>query len=297
MIKKSILSFAILASFSSAFGQKQPDLLFLLDGQKEVSIKEVGLSSIKYSYPNEETVYTISRHQVTKIVFSSGREEVFESPIKEVNGLDDFEKVFITYNPEDIAGLEPTGELFSKATGVTTLSSINEVKNRALDKLTAEAAMIGANVVFIGDVYQRGNQFGGENQAGSSTQTTFNGTGYSTKKVNASKVKELLNTRSFHHYQTHRLNRNALSPERTIATKYGIDRKPIMFRITEVLEKDGEIYVKTKELPTKTRELKVIHVDEESLILMERNEKITTNYYLISDHNPYFKNLASRIVL
>jgi hypothetical protein len=297
MIKKSILSLVIFASFSSAFGQKQPDVLFLLDGQKEVSIKEVGLSSIKYSYPNEETVYTISRHQVTKIVFSSGREEVFESQIKEVNGLDDFERVFITYNPEDIAGLEPMGELFSKATGVTTLSSINEVKNRALDKLKAEAAMIGANVVFIGDVYQRGNQFGGQNQAGSSTQTTFNGTGYSTKKVNASKVKELVNSRSFHHYQTHKLNRNAWSPERTTATIYGEDRKPIMFRITEVLEKEGEIYVKTKDLPTKVKELKVIHTDEESLILMERNEKITTNYYLISDQNTYFKTLPSRIVL
>lgn len=297
MIKKSILSLVIFASFSSAFGQKQPDVLFLLDGQKEVSIKEVGLNSIKYAYPNEETVYTISRHQVTKIVFSSGREEVFESPIKEVNGLDDFEKVFITYNPEDIAGLEPTGELFSKATGVTTLSSINEVKNRALDKLKAEAAMIGANVVFIGDVYQRGNQFGGQNQAGSSTQTTFNGTGYSTKKIDPTKAKELVNTRSFHHYQTHKLNRNAWSPERTIATIYGEDRKPIMFKITEVFEKEGEIYVKTKDLPTKARELKVIHADEEALILMERNEKITTNYYLISDQNPYFKNLASRIVL
>jgi len=297
MIKKSILSLVIFASFSSAFGQKQPDVLFLLDGQKEVSIKEVGLNSIKYAYPNEETVYTVSRHQVTKIIFSSGREEVFESPIKEVNGLDDFERVFITYNPEDIVGLKPMGELFSKATGVTTLSSINEVKNRALDKLKAEAAMIGANVVYIGDVYQRGNQFGGQNQAGSSTQTTFNGTGYSTKKIDPTKAKELVNTRSFHHYQTHKLNRNAWSPERTIATIYGEDRKPIMFKITEVFEKEGEIYVKTKDLPTKARELKVIHADEEALILMERNEKITTNYYLISDQNPYFKNLASRIVL
>jgi len=297
MIKKTILSVAIMASFSSAFGQKQSDVLFLLDGQKEVSVKEVGLTSIKYTHPNEETVYTISRHQVTKIIFSSGREEVFESPINEVNGLDDFERVFITYNPEDVAGLEPKGELFSKATGVTTLSSINEVKNRALDKLKAEAAMTGANVVFIGDIYQRGNQFGGENQAGSSTQTTFSGTGYSTKKINFDTVNELVNTRSFHHYQTHKLNRNAWSPERTIATKYGEDRKPIMFSISEVMEKEGELFVVTKDLPTKTRELKVIHADEEALVLMERNEKITTNYYLISNQNLYFKNLASRITL
>ena len=57
------------------------------------------------------------------------------------------------------------------------------------------------------------------------------------------------------------------------------------------------IFVKTTELPTKTREFKVIHSDEESLILMERNERVTINYFLITDQNKYFKNLASRIVL
>ncbi len=297
MFKKTILTLATLGCFSTTFGQIQSDVLYLLDGQKEVSVKEVGLNSIKYTYPNEETIYTISRHQVIKIVFSSGREEEFKSPIKNIHGLDDYQKVFVTYNPEDIAGLSPTGELFSKASGVTTLSSINEVKNRALDKLKAEAAMTGANVVFIGDIFQRGNQFGGQNQAGTSTLTTFNGVGYSTKKLNYDTVKELLNSRLFHHYQTHKLNRNAWSPERTISTKYGEDRKPIMISITELLEKDGEIYVKTKELPAKSKELKLIHADEEVLILMERNEKITTNYYLISEKSRYFKNLASRIIL
>lgn len=297
MIKKTILYLAFFTAGFSAFAQTNPDTLYLLEGQMEVKVKEVGLTNIKYTHPNEETVYTISKHQVSKIVFASGREEVFESPIKPVNGLDDFEKVFITYNPEDIAGLQHKGELFSKATGVTTLSSINQVKNRALDKLKAEAAMTGANVVFIGNTFQRGNQFGGENQAGSSTQTAFSGVGYSTQKINSETVKSMVVSRTFHHYQTHKLNRNSWSPERTIATKYDQYRKPVMFTIDEVIEKDGEFFVKTKGLPTNTRELKVIQIEDNSLILMERNEKVTINYYLITDQNKYFKNLASRVVL
>lgn len=297
MIKKTILYLAIFTAGFSANSQPNPDLLYLLEGQKEVKVKEVGLTSIKYTHPNEETIYTISKLQVRKIVFASGREEIFESPIKSVHGLDDFEKVFITYNPEDIAGLHHKGELFSKATGVTTLSSINQVKNRALDKLKAEAAMTGANVVFIGNTFQRGNEFGGENQAGSSTQTAFSGVGYSTYKINPETVKSIVASRTFHHYQTHKLNRNSWSPERTIATQYDQARKPVMFSIDEVLEKDGELFVKTKGLPTKTRELKVIHFEEDALILMERNEKVTINYYLITDQNKYFKNLASRVVL
>lgn len=290
MIKNSVFLLVFSLASLVAYSQTKSDLLYLLDGQKEVKIKEVGLISIKYTHPNEETVYTISKHQVSKIVFASGREEVFESPIKEVNGLDDFKKVFITYNPEDISGLQPKGQLFSKATGVTTLSSINQVNNRALDKLKIEAAMIGANVVFVGNTFQRGNQYGGENQAGSATQTSFSGVGYSTKEINPQVLKSMVESRTFHHYQTHKLNRNSWSPDRTIATLYGEDRKPLMFKIEELIERDGELFVKTKNIPSKAKELKVIHADDEKIILMERNDKITINYFLITDQNSYFKN-------
>ncbi|GMQ29307.1 hypothetical protein [Algoriphagus confluentis] len=291
-MKKPALLVAFGFASLTAFSQSNSDILYFLDGQKEVKIKEVGLTSIKYTYPNEETVYTISKHQVEKIVFGSGREEVFESPIKEVTGLSDFKKVFITYNPEDIAGLQSKGHLFSKATGVTTLSSINEVNNRALNKLKMEASMIGANVVFVGNTFQRGNQYGGENQAGNSTQTSFSGMGYSTNEINTEAVKSLIESRTFHHYQTHKLNRNSWSPDRIIATKYGPDRKPLMFKLDSVIERDGELFIKTKEIPSKTKELKVIHADDEKLVLMERNEKVTYNYFLITDQNNFFKNLT-----
>jgi hypothetical protein len=290
MIKKHVILITLIFSSLVVFAQSNSDKLYLLDGQKEVKIKEIGLTSIKYTYPNEETVYTISKHQVSKIVFASGREEVFESPIKKVNGLDDFKKVFITYNPEDISGLQPKGQLFSKATGVTTLSSINQVNNRALDKLKIEAAMIGANVVFVGNTFQRGNQYGGENQAGNSTQTSFSGVGYSTNEIDPQALRSMIESRTFHHYQTHKLNRNSWSPDRTIATQYGEDRKPLMFKIEELIERDGELFVKTKYVPSKMKELKVIHADNEKIILMERNDKITINYFLITDQNSYFKN-------
>ena len=289
-----------LVSFSLSifsFAQSKNDVLYLLDGPKEVNVKEVGFNIIKYSFPDESTVYSVSKHQVTKIEYASGREEVFESPFKSVKGLDDAELVYITYNSEDIAGLDPKGELFSKATGVTTLSSINNVKNRAMDKLKAEASMLGANVVFVGNMYQRGNDYGGENDYGNSTQTTFSGTGFSTEKLNLENVKGFISGQNFHHYQTHRLNRNSWSPEREIATVYDKNRKPAMFEIEKVIETKDGIYVSGFEIPTKTKELKVIRADAEVVILMERNEKIITNYYLISKENKYFKNMQNRVVL
>ena len=295
---KALLILPLSFSLSTlAFSQTKNDVLHLLDGPKEVQVKEVGFNTIKYSYPNENAVYSVSKHQVTKIEYASGREENFDSPFKSVKGLDDAELVYITYNSEDIAGLNPKGELFSKATGVTTLSSINNVKNRALDKLKAEAAMLGANVVFVGNMYQRGNQYGGQNQAGNSTQTTFTGTGYSTEALGMEEVQAIISGEKYHHYQTHRLNRNDWSPSREISTTYNEDRKPLMFEFDKIVEKEDGIYVSSSHIPTKTKELKVIRADADVVILMERNDKVITNYYLISKENKYFQNMANRVVL
>jgi len=297
MTRPTILAAFLVLLCANSLAQQKYDVIHLLQGPKEVQIKEVGFNEIKYSYPNETSVYSVSKHQVTKIEFGNGREEVFQSPFKKVNGLNDSKDVFITYHFEDVAGLNRMGDLFSKATGVTTLSSINTVKNRAVDKLKAEAAMVGANVVLVGDMYQRGNEYGGENQVGNSTQTTFSGIAYSTEKLDLEKTKEMIGSKSFHHYQTHKLNRNAWSPERTMATSYDKNQKPVLFKISQLIEREGELYAKATEIPSRTKELKVISVSSDSIILMERNEKITINYYLISEDNKYFKNLSQRVIL
>jgi len=65
---------------------------------------------------------------VHKIVFGSRREESFESPFLQVKGIENADKVYITYIPQEVGGLELKGELFSKATGVTIFSSMHNVK-------------------------------------------------------------------------------------------------------------------------------------------------------------------------
>lgn len=286
MLKHSLLTLAILGSSYFSFAQSKNDILYLAEGTKEVQVKEIGPNTIKYSYPSESIVYTISKHQVAKISYASGREEIFDSPIKKVKGLDNAPEVYVTYNNDEVTGLEPIGQLFSKATGVTALASVNNVKNRALDKLKAEAAMIGANVILVGSVYQRGNQFGGENQVSNATQTTFLGAAYSTAPLDKEKTVALLTGQKYHHYQTHKLNRNSWSPERVVSSSYDSDRQPLMFEFDKIVEKEDGVYVSSSHLPVKGRELKVISADSDAVILMERNKKSVINYYLISkEHN------------
>lgn len=273
------------------FGQSKSDILHLLDGSKEVKIKEVGQHLIKFTYPEEETIYSISKHQVEKIEFSSGRVENFESPFKKIKGLENAGDVFVTYNPEEVTGLVNTGQLFSKATGVTTLSSMNNVKNRSLDKMKAEAAMIGANVILIGNSSSRGNTYGNENVPGVSTQTVLFGQAYNSFPSDNARLISLTEGKVIHHYQTHKLNRNDFGPEMEIATRYDSNRLPVLNEISEVMENDGKVFVKIPGFKSKTGALQVIRTDEQQIILMEQTNKVIYNYVFITEESDMLKKI------
>lgn len=291
MIKSvSILSFLLFAAGLS-FGQSKPDILHLTDGSKEVKIKEVGQTIIKFTYPQEETIYSISKHQVEKIEFGSGRVENFESPFKKIKGLENAEDVFVTYNPEEVTGLKNIAQLFSKATGVTTLSSMNNVKNRSLDKMKAEAAMLGANVVLIGNSSSRGNTFGNEYTPGVSTQTVFFGQAYNSFPPENETLKRLTSGKVIHHYQTHSLNRNDFGPTMEIATKYDSNRLPELKEISEVMESDGKVFVKIPGFKSKTGALQVIRADEQQITLMEQTNKVIYNYVFLTEESDMLKKI------
>lgn len=90
MKKILALTFACIVSF--IFNSNAQSDKIILNGEvKNVIVEEVGTNHIKYKYPNENASYTISKHRVEKIIFGSGREEVFESPFKAVNSVNDYE--------------------------------------------------------------------------------------------------------------------------------------------------------------------------------------------------------------
>lgn len=162
MHRSFLIVFVLFFSVVNTFAQNKYDILHTTEGTKEVKIRELGEAEIKFSYPNEETIYTLNKFLVKKIQFASGREEVIEIPFKEVNGLNDSDNIYVTYNPIEVDGLFNLGDLFSKATGATVFSSMSNVKNRSLDKMKAEAAMLGANVILIADAQSRGHYYGNQ---------------------------------------------------------------------------------------------------------------------------------------
>src|SRR5690606_4352973 len=243
-----LLSFAL---STLAFSQAKNDVVYLPEGPKEVTVTEVAENFVKYTFPNESAVYSVSKHLISKIKFASGREEVFESPFQVVNGIEDVEKIYLTYNLEEVAGLTNKGDLYSKATGVTTLSSMNKVKNRSLDKMKFEAAMIGANVVLIGNSSSRGNYYGNENTPSQTTQTVFFGQAYTSSPKKAEQFKGLEAGMKVHHFQTHSLNRNDFGPTMESTSKYDADRKLLILTLSEVTEENGAVYAKVPGIKTK----------------------------------------------
>lgn len=286
-----------LAFTGKSFSQTKSDKLFLKDGPKEVVIKEVGTGIIKYTYPGEEVLYSISKNLVDKIEFSSGRTEEFKSPFQEVNTLLDIDKIFVTFNPVEIEGLEIMGDLFSKAVGVTTLSSVNNVNNRALTKLKTEAFMMGANALFIGNQFQRGNQYGNENTPGNSTMTTYSAKAYSSEKLDIKAARALIENHKFYYHQKIQLARNGWSPSISIQESVDKELNPILFDLGEVIEKEGKLFVKPKDLKFKGESLEVIRIGDDMITLMDRTDKAVVNFDLLSDQNMLVQNQIKMVQL
>lgn len=228
-----------ISTYSFAFSQTENDKLFLQNETKEVTVKEINFNSIKYTFPGEDVVYSISKMLISKIEFSNGRSEEFRSPLQEVNSLKDVKKVFVTFNPSEIDGLDIVGDLFSKAVGVTTLSSVDNVNNRALLKLKIEATMMGANALFIGNQFQRANQYGNENTPGNSTMTTYSAKAYNSNKLDVVAAKEMMENHKFYFHKKSKIGRNDWSP--IFNTPQNVDKKlnPILFDLGEIIEKEG----------------------------------------------------------
>lgn len=158
-----------------------------MNGEKVLAkVKEITPEAIKFSYPDEDLINTVYRSRVQRIAFNSGRVQTFrsESLFKTVNSVEDYSNVTVTGVEADIAALTRVGRVGAKATGATTLSSIERVKNRAYRKMKTEAAMMGGNVVFLLDQWTTGNVIGTEYQAGSSTETNLTGTVYTDQPIN-----------------------------------------------------------------------------------------------------------------
>ena len=186
----------MLVCFEMAYSQQ--DTIFTNNDKIICSVKELTADAVKFSYPGEDLINTIYKNTIERITFKSGRVQNFAeaTSFKSVNGPQDFENVSITKVESEVKGLYKLANVSSKAKGTTTLSNMERVKERAYRKIKIEAAMQGANVVFLTQQQTQGNQYGTKYQAGNATSTNLDGIAYANKIPKFEEFKAKIGDRS-----------------------------------------------------------------------------------------------------
>ncbi len=178
--------FLICVLFLSSHCFAQLDTIYTNNEKIACTVKEVTPDAVQFTYPNETLPNSLYKNTISKIVFRSGRVQVFSeaTALSPIRSVEDFEKVTITQVEGDTKGLFKLGEVSSSARGGTIYSNVDKVKDRAMKKLKMEAAMKGANLVYMAYQKTDGNHYGGYFQASKAAETIYTGVAYTNNTIN-----------------------------------------------------------------------------------------------------------------
>lgn len=202
-MKKPLLM--LLAALCGFVAKAQMDTIYSNNEIIPCSVKEIAQDAVKFTYPGEEVINTVYKNSVQKIIFKSGRVQQFSesTALKKVAHVRDFDNVTITQVEGETKGLFKMGDVSSKAKGTTTLSNQERVKERAYKKLKIQAAIMGANVVYLTNQRSEGNKAGGNfygaagygHSGGTSAETSLSGVAYSSNIPNFKAFETLIGSK------------------------------------------------------------------------------------------------------
>ena len=187
-----LLLFSILRSYA------QTDTIMINNQKIACSVKEITPDAVKYTYPNEDLINTVYKNTVQKIIFKSGRMQTFAeaTSYKTINSVSDYNSVTITSVESEVRGLFKIADVSSKAKGTTVYSNQERVKDRAYRKMKIQAAMFGANVVYLTNQRTEGNKYGSYYTSGSTAETNLTGIAYSNASPDFEQFKKLIGNRT-----------------------------------------------------------------------------------------------------
>jgi|ERR1017187_2336954 hypothetical protein len=166
IMKRHFLTSIAVALTIICFGQT--DTIFTNNEKIPCSVKEITPDGVKYTFPGEDLTTTIYKNAVQKIIFKSGRVQTFaeSTSFKKITSVNDYENVTISQVESEVKGLFKVGDVSSKARGATIFSNQETVKERAYYKLKIQAAMQGANIIYLTNQSTQGHNSGETNLTG-----------------------------------------------------------------------------------------------------------------------------------
>jgi hypothetical protein len=129
-------------------GDERVDTIILVSGKKLLG-KIHGVSSSKISYyPSAKTkIEELARKQIHKILYSTGRVEMFNKPAFEMVAEGDFKTIVLTENPEEVNGLYELGKVDAQSSKGSR--NAKAAQQSADIRLQKKAANMGAYIVLI----------------------------------------------------------------------------------------------------------------------------------------------------
>jgi hypothetical protein len=195
-ITNSFLIILLIVTLYPIATYAQIDTIYTNSEKIACLVKEVTPDAVKFIYPGEEVLNSIYKNAVQKIIFKSGRIQTFAeaTSFKVINNVLDYDKVTITTIADEVRGLYKLGDVSSKAKGTTVYSSQERVKERAYRKFKIQAAMLGANIIFLTEQRTEGNKYDKYNSQTSEANLT--GIAYSNKLPNLENFKKLVGNKT-----------------------------------------------------------------------------------------------------
>lgn len=272
-MRKLTLILFLSISFS-AFSQV--DTLFKMNGEKLlINVTEITESSIKFTYPNESFSNTIAKGTVSKIHFKSGRVQEFSSSlnVSVTKSCLDWENIQISKIESEVQGLQKIDIIGAKAKGMTTISSISKLQDRAFNKIKIETAMLGGNVAYIMVQNTEESMYGGKYGSSKLPSVTISGIAYTTKKV----FKNEISLGEYNISKIYVLKTNSFSIDDFI-----YNQQTINIQKDKIVEENGfqKINLSISSIP-KIVEYTFIYADEKEIVLSGVYSKKSgkTTYY------------------
>lgn len=142
-----------LSEESDNMDEKQSDIVYLHDGTvMNIDVKKIYQNDLYYSLPGETKVNQMDQRLVHKIEYKSGKIEVLNEEPQTVRNINDYRKVKVTYDPDDVDGMVEVAKLEAKAEGSDRgYSTTKTLERTAKIILRRKAALVNAEMVLITD--------------------------------------------------------------------------------------------------------------------------------------------------
>ena len=150
MMKKLLLLSVAFIWGLSAFSQEEAslDTIYMLGQRKMiVNVKGIFYSDVKYEDPKSGEIKSMKTKNIQKIIFDSGRKEIFNKPLVENIEENDWKNVVLTREEKAVKDLYKVGKVKGKSSSRNR--TIKSAERTATIRMKRRAANMGGVMILV----------------------------------------------------------------------------------------------------------------------------------------------------